>query len=260
MNYEQIVTTWRKLHITNAAELATALNGYVIHFAYHSGKIENDSITYNDTREIFEHDGVVNYTGDLRTLYEIRNAKDASNFVLDAFENRRPLYINFIRDLQYQIAKNTYDERRWKVGERPGTFKKNDYIVGRFDTGTAPEDVEAELDALLSEAHAIQPETKEQSLTVAAYLHAGFEHIHPFSDGNGRTGRLLMNYYLLLANHPPMVIHNEDKNLYYKSLEAYDVQDELEPLKLFLQAEIVKTWDIPYFRHKAQRLNQQSNT
>ena len=43
--------------------------------AYHSGKIENERITYNDTREIFEHDGVTSYTGDLRTLFEIRNAK-----------------------------------------------------------------------------------------------------------------------------------------------------------------------------------------
>ena len=59
-----------------------------------------------------------------------------------------------------------------------------------------------------------------------------------------------MNYFLLQYNHPPIVIHEEDKNLYYQSLEAFDTQEELAPLKLFLKAELVKTWDHPRFlRH-----------
>ena len=57
------------------AALPEALSVHSISFAYHSGKIENENVTYHDTREIFEHDGVTSYTGDLRTLYEIRNAK-----------------------------------------------------------------------------------------------------------------------------------------------------------------------------------------
>ena len=53
-----------------------------IAFAYHSGKIENDDVTYRDTREIFERDGVTAYTGNLRTLFEIRNAKEAHEMFL----------------------------------------------------------------------------------------------------------------------------------------------------------------------------------
>lgn len=68
--------TWSSIGV--AAVFAEALNGHSIAFAYHSGKIENENITYHDTREIFEHDGVTSYTGDLRTLFEIRNAKDAN--------------------------------------------------------------------------------------------------------------------------------------------------------------------------------------
>ena len=75
-NYEKAVALWKRKNITNDAELAEALNGHSIAFAYHSGKIENDNITYNDTREIFDHDGVTSYTGDLKTLFEIRNASD----------------------------------------------------------------------------------------------------------------------------------------------------------------------------------------
>ncbi len=73
--YEKALELWRCKNITTDAELAEVLNVFGIAFAYHSGKIENDNVTYNDTREIFEHDGVTAYTGDLRTLFEIRNAK-----------------------------------------------------------------------------------------------------------------------------------------------------------------------------------------
>ena len=68
-DYEKAVALWQRKKITTDAELAEVLNSHSIAFAYHSGKIENEKITYNDTREIFEHDCVVSYTGDLRTLF-----------------------------------------------------------------------------------------------------------------------------------------------------------------------------------------------
>lgn len=91
-NYEKAVALWQGKKIENDAELAEALNGHSIAFAYHSGKMENENITYNDTREIFEHDGVTSYTGDLRTLFEIRNAKEANELLLSAFNEKRPLH------------------------------------------------------------------------------------------------------------------------------------------------------------------------
>ena len=57
-DYEKALGLWQRKHITTDAELAEALNGHSISFAYHSGKLENENITYHDTREIFEHDGV----------------------------------------------------------------------------------------------------------------------------------------------------------------------------------------------------------
>ena len=80
--YERALELWRRKNITTDAELAEALNGFSIAFAYHSGKIENDDVTYRDTREIFERDGVTAYTGNLRTLFEIRNAKEAHEMFL----------------------------------------------------------------------------------------------------------------------------------------------------------------------------------
>lgn len=254
MTYDDIVKFWQDKKITNAAELEAALNGYIISFAYHSGKIENDNITYNDTREIFDHDGVTSYTGDLRTLFEIRNAKDASNFILDAFDKKQTIDSNFICKLQFELTKNTYDPRRYSIGERPGEFKKHDYVTGKNETGALPEDVPAELNELLADI-SMPLTTTKQILTGAAYFHAKFENIHPFSDGNGRTGRLAMNYFLLQHNHPPIVFHEEDRKEYYSSLEMWDTLQNLDALKLFIQMETIKTWEKYYNRkHKKDDL------
>lgn len=245
--YEKAVALWRQKNITNGAEMSAALNGHSIAFAYNSGKIENDKITYYDTREIFERDGVTSYTGDLRTLFEIRNAKEASEFFLTAYDERRPFDEEFIKELHKILTQNTYDTRRYQLGERPGEYKKNDYVTGKSEVGALPEDVPEEMAELLAEMQQVKP---ENALTAAAFFHAKFENIHPFADGNGRTGRLAMNYFLVLHLHPPIIIHEEDRKAYYAVLEAWDEELELEPLKNFLMAQTVKTWTKQIQRYK----------
>lgn len=147
--YEKALELWRCKDITTESKLAEALNSHCIAYAFHSGKIENDSVTYHDTREIFEHDGVTSYTGDLRTLFEIRNAKEAYELFLKAFGEKRPLDEAFIKELQLQLTHGTYDSRRWQMGERPGHYKLHDYVTGRAEAGAAPEDVAEEMAELL---------------------------------------------------------------------------------------------------------------
>ena len=77
LQFSDVIKFWQEKKISTVAQLEAAINGKIVSLAYHSAKIENNSITYNDTREIFEHDSVIQYTGDLRTLFEIRNSKDA---------------------------------------------------------------------------------------------------------------------------------------------------------------------------------------
>lgn len=238
-NYEKAVALWKRKNITNDAELAEALNGHSIAFAYHSGKIENDNITYNDTREIFDHDGVTSYTGDLKTLFEIRNAKEANELLLTAFNSKRPVDETLIKEFQYKLTQNTYDTRRWQLGERPGEYKHHDFITGKNEIGAPPEDVAEELSELVSE---MNEATENNALTAAAYFHAKFENIHPFADGNGRTGRIVMNYILLLNNHPPVIVFEEDRKAYYTALEAWDERQELDPLIAFLKDQTAKTW------------------
>lgn len=250
-DYEKAITLWQCKEIKTEAELAEALNSHSISFAYHSGKIENDKITYHDTREIFEHDGVTSYTGDLRTLFEIRNGKEAYELFLTAFGERRSMDESFIMELQKKLTQNTYDTRRYQLGERPGEYKHHDYVTGKEEVGAPPEDVAEEMGELLDELLCVPD---EKALTAAAYFHAKFENIHPFADGNGRTGRLAMNYFLVLHNHPPITIHEEDKKTYYHALEAWDTQQDLKPLLSFLQEQTTKTWKKQIMRTKQERI------
>lgn len=239
-DYKSAVSYWQRKNIKTEAQLAEALNGYIISFAYNSGKIENENITYFDTREVFEHDSLSSYTGDLRTIFELRNAKDASELMLEAFGKKRVLDEGLVKEFHLQLVKNTYDKRRWELGERPGEYKKHDYITGKDEIGAGPEDVSEEMAELLAEMADV---TDENVLISAAYFHAKFENIHPFADGNGRTGRLLMNYMLLLYDHPPITIHEEDRREYYEALSAWDSRQELDPLISYLKEQTVKTWE-----------------
>ena len=149
-----------------------------------------------------------------------------------------PLDKTFVKEIQFCLTKNTYDTRRWQLGECPGEYKRHDYVTGRKEVGAAPEDVADEMRELLEE---LRDATPGNALTAAAYFHAKFENIHPFADGNGRVGRLAMNYLLVLHGHPPTIIHEEDRKEYYAVLEAWDTRQELALLREFLIRQTGKT-------------------
>lgn len=248
--YTKAVALWQSRQIKTDAELAEALNGHSVSFAYHSGNLENERITYHDTREIFDHDGVTSYTGDLRTLFEIRNARDANELFLLAFRDRRPLDEGLVKEFQKCLTQNTYDTRCYQLGERPGEYKRYDHVTGKNEIGAAPEDVADEMRELLEELRDIPA---DRLLRAAAYYHVKFENIHPFADGNGRTGRITMNYYLVLNGHPPITIHQEDRRAYYAALEAWDERQVLGPMEAFLTEQTAKTWARQIERAEAKR-------
>lgn len=248
MTYESILDFWKKQNIKNANELASVLNSYSVNFAYNSGKIENDEITYHDTREVFDKDGVTSYTGSTKTLFEIQNSKVAYERMLSAFDDKQIVDEEFLKEIQMILTNGTYDERRYQIGERPGEYKHHDYVTGKNEVGASVEDVQEEVCELLDELTDIDD---KNVLVAAAYFHAKFENIHPFSDGNGRVGRLLMNYILLIHNHPPITIHEEDRKDYYNALEKFDEELDLNSLIDFLKSQLVKTWEKQLDKSKA---------
>lgn len=82
---------------------------------------------------------------------------------------------------------------------------------------------------------------KFKPLVLASILHNQFEHIHPFQDGNGRVGRLLLNFILLKNGYPPINIMLEDRQEYYRTLQEYSIRDNLKPTLEFLIGQYKKT-------------------
>ena len=238
--YEDILSFWKEYDIQNSDQLDAMLDSQRVLFAYHSGKIENEQINYYDTREIFDKDGVISYTGDLRTLFEIRNQKDAYRYLLGLYDEKPDVTEEILLRFHYELTKNTYDERRWSLGERPGSYKKHDFVTGRDEVGAAPEDVREEVNELLSDMTVLDA---SNVLKGAAFFQCKIENIHPFADGNGRVGRLVSNYYLLKHGHPPITIHEEDRYAYYRCLEAFDRDLSIEEMVSFMKDQTVKTWD-----------------
>lgn len=239
MKYEDILIWWKDVKKDTKEDIYALLDNFKILFAYHSGKIENEMITLHDTREIFENGTVINYTGDLRTLFEIKNQKDCFEYLVDKIVSKGEITLPFILELHKQLMKGCYDETRYLKGERPGTFKKHDYVTGD-GVGASPKDVKRELQELLEE---IKAADGKDVMTIAAYFHLRFEEIHPFADGNGRVGRTLLNYYLMTHGFPPLIFYSEDKRTYYLSLAVYDKAGEIKGFIEFLKEQMVKTWE-----------------
>ena len=151
-DYVSTVSYWQKQKITSIQELEQKLDHFRILFAYHSGKIENDEITYHDTREIFENGKISNYTGDPRALFEQQNQKLCYEYLKDKIVKKEPLSSALVLETHRILTSGTFDERRFlDNGERPGEYKKHDYIVGKNEVGVPAEMVAQEMEDLLQE-------------------------------------------------------------------------------------------------------------
>ena len=239
--YEAVRAMWKGKPMATEADIDLVLDNFRILFAYHSGKIENEDVTYHDTREIFENGQVVGYTGDPRAVFEQQNQKLCYEFLKAKIAAREPLSVALVLEIHGILTSGTYDKRRFiEKGERPGQFKRHDYVTGRLEVGCPPEEVETELAELLAELNSY---SGSDPLKAAAYLHLRFEYIHPFADGNGRVGRTLVNYFLMTHGEPPLIVYDEDKANYYAALERYDTDEDIEPMVQFLYAETERTWE-----------------
>lgn len=242
--YKEVIEYWQKRKIDSTEKLKTVLDSFSILFAYNSGKIENSEITYHDTREIFENGKVINFTGDLRTLYEITNQKHCFEFLIDKIIAKEPISEEFIKKIHKLLTKGTYDERRYLVNEeRPGEYKKHDYVTGGNEVGSSAADVQLDIQNLVEEVTSVSKSDTESVIKIASYFHNVIEEVHPFADGNGRLGRTLTNYILMINNLPPLIVYDEDKKYYYAALEKFDEEDDLSPMIEFFKYEMEKTWE-----------------
>jgi len=189
-----------------------------VNFAYNSNKIEGSKLSAEQTEQIFATSSFIPKDKDLielDDLIEMKNHFDLFNYMIDNIDNK--LSINMILKFNKILKRGTTDERNSKYNV--GGFKKYANIVGVVNVieTTKPEDVEGELEELLNDYN------KKKNITLEDIIdfHYKFELIHPFSDGNGRVGRIIMFKECLKNNIMPFIILDEDKAYYLRGLKEY---------------------------------------
>lgn len=243
--YENIVRTWSGWNVKTAEELSRCLNASYVQCLTESNNIDSEEVDGEVAREVMVFGTIHHYSGSLLVLTELSNASMCHNLMCKRFGERAPLTLEFVREIHATMLAGCYDKRRYiELEERPGAFKKHDYVVGKDEVGVDAEDVEEELQCLLDELQDFRDEAEsfQDILLAGAYFHAKFECIHPFADGNGRVGRLLLNYWLVTNGHPPITVFSQDKQAYYDALQDYVDSEDLKPLCTFLQEQTIRTW------------------
>lgn len=186
-----------------------------IDLTYNSNHMEGSRLTRNQTRYIFETNsvGVENEVLNVDDVIETVNHFHCIDLVIDHADDI--LSEKFIKELHLTFKNGTSDSRKdwFAVGE----YKKIPNEVGGMDTAL-PEEVADKMKTLLKEYNVIKEKTLEDILD----FHVKFERIHPFQDGNGRVGRLIMFKECLKHNIVPFIIEDNLKLFYYRGLKEWD--------------------------------------
>lgn len=237
-NYDEILTEWREASIPD-----DVFSGHLlVSMISESSIVEGIDMSYNRTREIFESEVVSGYSGDVRDLFSIMNNKTVAEFYNDSLKEGKKITLDFIKKTHEKLMFASIDKHRYHDNnERAGSFKQKDYCVGKYSVGVPPDEVESYLCDLLETIGDVTP---NNVLKMATIFHCYFENIHPFADGNGRVGRWLLNYFLVLNNHPPIVIRGEHKEKYYECLERFDVDGSFDAMYDFLKGETVYSYNV----------------
>lgn len=191
-------------------------------FVYNTNAIEGSTVLQDEVKQILDKK-VVSKNPE---IIETQNVADAIKFIK---ETKDDMSLNLILKLHEICFKNT-KEFAGKLRDVEVVIKNP---LGEVVHRGAPKDtVLSELEELVS----WYMDHKEyfKPLVLAAIIHNQFEHIHPFQDGNGRIGRLLLNYILIKNGYPPINIRLEDRAKYYKSLQDYSKENNLKSTLEFL--------------------------
>ena len=189
-----------------------------VNFAYNSNKIEGGSLTEDETEEIFETNSFIPKSNDmvkLDDLTEMKNHFRLFDYTIDIIDE--PLSKDIIIKMNKILKRNTTDEEnpRYNVGGFKIVPNKIG-LINVIDT-SKPEDVEKDIDKLLEEYSNLKNITIEDIID----FHYRFERIHPFGDGNGRVGRMIMFKECLKNNIMPFIILDRNKPFYMRGLKNY---------------------------------------
>ena len=215
-------TCFQKLDVNSKEEL---LNDFVIDFSYNTTSIEGNTITLRETEKLF----IEKKTPKDRSLREIYDLQNTKNVFFELFE-KTPRLIN------HQLIKRIHDDLLENVDVRK-SYRTTDIRVTKSKFSSSPARyVKTDMDLLLKW---IKNNSKLHPLVLATLFHHKFEKIHPFADGNGRTGRMLANIILLQNNYPPLIIRRKNRTKYLNALSKADKGD-INPMSPINYKDLIK--------------------
>jgi len=215
---------------------------FLIRFAVNTTAIEGNTITLKEAIKLFKEDQIPkNHT--TREVYDLTNTKKV---FYELLEKKQEINKRLIIDVHDKLLDN--------IDERKGFRNHDTHIFGQPFKPTPAQFVRRDVELLLEW---YKENNKLHPLVLASLFHHKFENIHPFSDGNGRTGRMLMNLILIQSEHPPIIVERKDRKEYLEAMNKADKAikkdlktngKEYKELIEFITQQLIKSyWDVFLF-------------
>lgn len=221
MNYQELLQK-KALYDQNKDSLPEVTvksyaKAFDLEYTHHSTAIEGNSLTLLETKAVLE-EGLSVGGKTLREIYEVVNHDKAYQYVKDCIAQGKPLEERIVKDIHAILMENIMTG---------GIYRSVDvYISCAAHTPPTPNEMYRQVKAFYMD---LQEKKAENIIELAAWTHAEFVKIPPFTDGNGRTSRLIMNYQLMAHGFLPVSIPKERRLEYFNALEAYAAGQELNP-------------------------------
>lgn len=239
MNFTNLDNLKAKLDTYRPLEkdiLANLRDDLILRWTYNSNAIEGNTLTLNETKVALE--GITVGGKTLREHFEAINHKEAILFVESLVQQKEELSQYNIKSLHALILKNI-DENN------AGSYRKINVIIsGATHRPPSSIEVASKMETFI---HWYRTDAKKlHPIERACRVHVDFVGIHPFSDGNGRTSRLLMNFELMKCGFPPVVLKVENRLAYYDALDQAHTLGDYEPF-IALVSKIIEESFEPYW-------------
>lgn len=201
-----------------AGEVARLNEEFIVEYTYNSNAIEGNTLTLRETDLVLR--GLTIDRKPLKDHMEAVGHKEAFDFVSELVKNNVPISENVIKQIHYLVLADKKEDR--------GVYRRVPVrIMGAQHEPAQPYLIEEKMGQLLRDFAC----NTEHIVTKLARFHIEFEGIHPFIDGNGRTGRLLINLELMKAGYPPIDIKFTDRIAYYDAFDEYHIKHNLSAME-----------------------------
>lgn len=199
-------------------EAARLNEEFVVEYTYNSNAIEGNTLTLRETDLVLR--GLTIDQKPLKDHMEAVGHKEAFDYVSELVKEDMPISESIIKQIHYLVLADRKDDR--------GVYRRVPVrIMGAHHEPVQPYLIQPKMEQLLLDF----AESKEHIITKLARFHIEFESIHPFIDGNGRTGRLLVNLEFMKAGYPPIDIKFTDRVAYYNAFDEYHVKHNLSAME-----------------------------